>query len=298
MKLVKSTSQGMAFLFFVAVLVAPGHSANAADTGAQSTFSSVATQAALAVCKDVQVTAHRGRTLGLDKVHTEDSLDSFKDTAALAQKAAKKDIVVTAETDIWRTRPVNGSGNWINNHDATLDRTTTGTGYIANQTLSQLATVHYDDGEPLTRFATAIRYMASVNAPHFQVELKPDAISLGSLRALANAVIESGMKDRFEFTSFHEDILKNLYSLRAGIRIGYIAKTPIDLNDAKTFAGDILYSTDLATPDNVAAAHAAGLGVGVWTVDSQSDWVKYLNNGVDAVITNKATTYYNWCTGS
>jgi glycerophosphoryl diester phosphodiesterase len=297
-KLLKSTSQGMALLFLVAVLVAPAHSANAADTGAPSSFSLAATQAAPAGCNDVQLTAHRGGTLGLDKVHTEDSLDSFKDTVRLAQKAAKKHIVVAAETDIWRTKPVNGLGTWINNHDPTLDRTTTGKGYIANQTFSQLTAVHYNDGEPLTRFATAVRYMASETAAHFQVELKPAAMGLGSLRALSNAVIESGMKGRFEFTSFHEEILKKLYSLHAGIRIGYAASTPIDLNDAKTFANDILYSADLATPDNVAAAHAAGLSVGVWTLNSRSDWVKYLNNGVDSIITDEASTYYNWCIGS
>ena len=40
------------------------------------------------------------------------------------------------------------------------------------------------------------------------------------------------------------------------------------------------------TKQNVAMAHDLGMGVNVWTVNSESDMIKMINYGVDGIITD------------
>lgn len=246
-------------------------------------------------CAAVTVVAHRGGILGRDKVHTEDSLGSFRDVAALAADAAPSGLTVTAETDIWPTKAnADGDRAWVSNHDRTLDRTTTGTGRIADHTWHQLRPVRYDDGEPLTRFGPAVAYLATTRA-HFQVEIKPERVTSRSLRALIHIVLKNHMRHRFEFTSFHADTLRHVHRVDPTIRLGYLTfgdTVPAGMTDVVQEAH---FKSTSTTADGIAAVQAAGLEVGVWAPDSPTEWQTYIEDGTNAITTDEARTYYDWC---
>jgi glycerophosphoryl diester phosphodiesterase len=64
--------------------------------------------------------------------------------------------------------------------------------------------------------------------------------------------------------------------------------TPRDFVDIAREAGAGIISPDfkLATPEQVRAAHTAGIQVAPWTVDTVEDWDRMIVAGVDAIITD------------
>ena len=248
-------------------------------------------------CTAVTVIAHRGGVLGRDKVHTEDSLGSFRDVAALAAQAASSGLTVTAETDIWPTRAnADGDRAWVSNHDRTLDRTTTGTGRIDDHTWHQLRPVRYDDGEPLTRFGPAVAYLATTGA-HFQVEIKPERVSSRSLRALIHIVLKNHMRHRFEFTSFHTDTLRHVHRIDPTIRLGFLTFGDTVPSGMTSIVEEAHLKSTSVTAAGIAAIQDAGLEVGVWAPDSPTEWRTYIKDGTNAITTDEAQTYYDWCVG-
>ena len=198
------------------------------------------------------------------------------------------------ETDVHATR----DGVVVAFHDATLDRVTDATGRIATLPWSAVREARIG-GEPVPTLEELL-----TTWPPLRV-----TIALKARRAIAPtvAVIErTGAHDRVCVTSFSDvrrrAALRALSRLvatapgsatvaafRAAVAVGSrrsVARLTRDvqaLQVPEQHAG-----VPVVTARTVAAAHAAGLAVHVWTVNDPADMHRLLDLGVDGLISDRA----------
>ena len=189
-------------------------------------------------------------------------------------------------------------------HDETVDRTTDGTGAVADLTFSQLREL--DAGswyspefagvvvpsldEFLTVFATSEK-QALVELKGFWTE--------DEVRMVVGKVAASGSTHRVTFASFDFTTIMNLRAAAPEVpRVIIQRLLPADpVGLARHFdAIAILTSPGSveAHPDAVADMHEAGLGLLLYTLNSRQRWSEALALGVDGIITDKPSNLDEW----
>jgi glycerophosphoryl diester phosphodiesterase len=193
-------------------------------------------------------------------------------------------------------------------HDATLERTTNGVGYVHEHSadvLAQLdAAFHFRgiDGERYMGRGHGIPRLAEVLARYpgvpIIIELKGNDPEVG-IRAVAE-VRRARALDRVWFGGYSTAVL------RAARKAEPEARTSAAREEVRWFLyrswfglapSDTPYQgfqvpetagwTRVVSPRFVRAAHAAGLDVHVWTVDQPADMVRLLGWGVDGLISDR-----------
>jgi glycerophosphoryl diester phosphodiesterase len=174
-------------------------------------------------------------------------------------------------------------------HDATLDRTTTLRGPLADRRSDELVA----SGVPrladvLARYArTPIIVELKLNEPAFAVAVidvvransAADRVCLGSFGTQVLRAARA-LEPRIATSASREEVRWSLYRSwlrwprRSAAFRGY---------QIPEWAG----TTRVVSPRFVADAHRAGLGVQVWTVDVEADARRLLAWGVDALITDR-----------
>lgn len=148
-------------------------------------------------------------------------------------------------------------------HDAELDRTTDGTGPIADRTLAELRELDAGQGERVPVFEEVLD---AVGAP-LQAEIK----DVQAARALAEVMRRRKLVGRVEVSSFHDEAVAEISALVPGVRTVLIAsRWGGDIVDrAVAVAADSLaLNIRRLTLEVVERAHAAGLGVIGWVVNT------------------------------
>ncbi|MFI6643983.1 glycerophosphodiester phosphodiesterase [Streptomyces sp. NPDC050504] len=149
-------------------------------------------------------------------------------------------------------------------HDADVDRTTDGSGPVAEKTLAELRGLDAGRGE---RIPTFDEVLAAVSAP-LQAEIK----DVAAARALAELMRRHDLAGRVEVSSFHDEAVAEIASLVPGVRTVLIAdRWGGDVVDRARAvgAGSLALSIRRLTLETVEAAHAAGLKVIGWVVNTQ-----------------------------
>jgi len=193
-------------------------------------------------------------------------------------------------------------------HDPTVDRTTDGTGAVADLTAAELAALDAgyrfdpDGGFPWRGRAGGVPALRDVLARHtgvpLIVELKtPDP-------RLAHAVIEriraARVGEHVTIGSFHDAALETVRECAPEIRTG---ATTAEIRAAVTmtrvggaaaplrfdaFQVPIVFNGQpVVTPELVGWARAAGAGFTVWIVNDPTDIRRLLDWGVDGLITDR-----------
>jgi glycerophosphoryl diester phosphodiesterase len=174
-------------------------------------------------------------------------------------------------------------------HDATLDRTTTLRGPIAERHTDELAAVNV----PTLR-AVLLKY------PHARVIIEIKDASVAIARAVTEEVRAANAGDRVCVGSFSRTPLREVRRLEPALATSAareevrwalyrswcrwpVMTTPYAGYQIPEVAG----STRVVSPRFIADAHRAGLGVQVWTVNVERDAEKLLGWGVDALITDR-----------
>jgi glycerophosphoryl diester phosphodiesterase len=177
-------------------------------------------------------------------------------------------------------------------HDRTLDRTTSLRGPIAARTSDELAHAGVPLlGDVLSRYCN-MRVI---------VELKVNSMELA--RAAIDTVRRANAIERVCFGSFGRRVLRAVRQLEPAVATSGareevrwalyrswcrwpVTRVAYGGYQVPEWAG----TTRVVTPRFVADAHAAGLGVQVWTVDEVADARRLLSYGVDALITDRPDT--------
>jgi glycerophosphoryl diester phosphodiesterase len=212
------------------------------------------------------VIAHRG----FSGHHPENTLRSFRAAAELGVDMVECDVHASAD------------GKLAVIHDATLDRTTNGTGPVAQRTMAELQQFDAGEGE---RIPTLEELLEALDIP-VVVEVKAPA-ALQPLLALYAQ--EPRLKERLWPISFAHPLIKALTDrmpdLVAGVLYAGIPVEPWTLAQAAG-AKILLPALETATREEVEAAHSHGLYYSVWTADTPEELRYAQEIGVDGIATN------------
>ncbi|WP_460061995.1 glycerophosphodiester phosphodiesterase [Streptomyces sp. YKOK-I1] len=167
-------------------------------------------------------------------------------------------------------------------HDPDVDRTTDGTGPIADQTLAELKTLDAGRGERVPVFEEVLD---AVTLP-LQAEIK----DVQAARALAQVLRERDLVGRVEVSSFHDEAVAEMSRLVPGVRTALIgSRFGLDIVSRAADAGAATVCLNLRrlTLEIVEEARRRDLRIIGWVVNTQ-----YQLRLVRALELDGATTDY------
>ncbi|TXJ76355.1 glycerophosphodiester phosphodiesterase [Streptomyces lavendulae] len=189
---------------------------------------------------------------GVMGVEPENTLRSF----AAAQRAGL-DLI---ELDLHLSK----DGALVVMHDAEVDRTTDGSGPIAEKTLAELRALDAGRGERVPVFEEVLD---AVGTP-LQAEIK----DVAAARELARVMLERDLVGRVEVSSFHDEAVAEIARLVPGVRTALIAgRYGPEVVERAVAVGTPTLCLDIRriTLETVEHARAAGLRIIGWTVNTQ-----------------------------
>jgi glycerophosphoryl diester phosphodiesterase len=216
----------------------------------------------------VIITGHRG-SLGTEP---ENTLRSFRRAVADGCDEIELDLRVTAD------------GELVIMHDATVDRTTSGTGAVEELTFAELRALDAGLGEQVPTWAETV---AAIDV-RFQAEVKAEA----AVPLLAQSLkSDPTLAERTLVTSFHPEILLAVREAFPDVTTGHIFGRTPDTAEviARTRAAGATWSLcGIAglTPEAVADLHAAGLKATAWPVPDAATLATAVSLAVDGITTD------------
>ncbi|MEV6167133.1 glycerophosphodiester phosphodiesterase family protein [Streptomyces sp. NPDC051954] len=189
---------------------------------------------------------------GVMGVEPENTLRSF-----VAAQQAGLDVI---ELDLHLSK----DGALVVMHDADVDRTTDGTGPIAEQTLAELRALDAGRGERVPVFEEVLD---AVKCP-LQAEIKDEAAA----RALAEVMHRRDLLGRVEVSSFHDEAIAEIARLVPGVRTALIgSRFGTDIVDRAVEAGarTVCLNIRRLTLEVVEHARKADLRIIGWVVNTQ-----------------------------
>lgn len=180
------------------------------------------------------------------------------------------------------------SGEVVVIHDSKVDRTTGGTGYVADKTLDELRTLDAGKGE---KIPTLQEVLALVNKEvKVNIELKGAGTAKPVFQLLEKYVRESGWSyGDFLISSFNHDELKEFRRLSKEFSIGVLTlDIPAGFVEfvEKIGAYSVNVWVESISRELVDDARRRGIRVFVWTVDDRDDIERMRSLGVDGIFSN------------
>ncbi|WP_093778788.1 glycerophosphodiester phosphodiesterase family protein [Streptomyces sp. 136MFCol5.1] len=166
-------------------------------------------------------------------------------------------------------------------HDAEVDRTTDGTGLIADKTLAELRELDAGQGERVPVFEEVLD---AVRSP-VQAEIK----DVAAARALAEVMRRRDLVDRVEVLSFHDGAVAEIAQLVPGVRTALVAsrwKSDVVDRAKAVGAATLVLNIRRLTLEVVEQAHAEGLKVIGWVVNTQDHLRLARGLGLDGATTD------------
>lgn len=228
---------------------------------------------------EITMIAHRG----LSSVAPENTLASFK----LATESGFKFV----ETDIHKTK----DGHWVVMHDPTVDRTTDGSGAIADLTLEEIKSFKIDRGSgienyPDEKVPTFNEYLETVisggSYPVIEVKAKGDF----DFKDVVFLLREYGITDKAIVIDYDIEHLRTIRKLCPELKmqiLGHFAKK--EIIDAALEIGNCGFDgMQYFQADNkyIKQIRDKGLPFNMWTVDSEAALKKIKKLGATMATTN------------
>jgi glycerophosphoryl diester phosphodiesterase len=219
------------------------------------------------------VFAHRGGAA----LAPENTIAAFDHGLALGADGLELDVRLSRD------------GVVVVHHDRLLDRTTTLRGPVEQRTAEELGRVHVPSlADVLARYRDA----------RIIIEMKVNTAEVA--RATVDAVGRADAVDRVCLGSFGGRVLRDARAIapamatsasREEVRWALYRSWVRWPAPRAGYAGfqvpELAGRTRVVSPRFIDAAHRAGLGVQVWTVDTEGDARRLLGWGVDALITDR-----------
>ncbi len=185
-------------------------------------------------------------------VEPENTLRSF-----VAAQQAGLDVI---ELDLHLSK----DGALVVMHDTDVDRTTDGSGPIAEKTLAELRALDAGKGERVPVFEEVLE---AVTAP-LQAEIK----DVAAARALAEVMQRRDLVSRVEVSSFHDEAIAEIARLLPGVRTALIgSRYGLDIVERAVEAGaeTVCLNIRRLTLEVVEEARKADLRIIGWVVNTQ-----------------------------
>ncbi|MBN2369852.1 MAG: hypothetical protein JXO72_05145 [Vicinamibacteria bacterium] len=236
----------------------------------------------------VEVIAHRG----FSGAAPENTLAAIREAIAAGADRVEFDVHLTAD------------GEPVVIHDSKLDRTTDGKGPVAAHTLAEVRTLDAGAwfaaryrGERVPTLEEALvecRGRILVNVEIKSEAVRPGFLDLAGIEAkVVDAIRAHNLASSAVVSSFQPIALKRVRRLAPEIEVQSLWNEEIEnaLSPAQVCgavgARAFNCSEKQATPERIAAAHAAGLVVNIYTIDEPKAMRDLVRRGADGIITNR-----------
>jgi glycerophosphoryl diester phosphodiesterase len=193
--------------------------------------------------------------------------------------ALKSGFLNAVEFDVRKTK----DDKLVVIHDAKVDKTTNGKGYVNELTLSQIKQLNAN-GEKIPTLEEVLDFLDK-KCDKILVELK----EVGYEEKVLKEIEKRGLKDRTIIISFHEEALNKVRELDSKIETGFIYvkyKNPIK-KALELKANYLLPLYHFVHSADVKKAHENGLKVIIWTINKREEALTYKEKGVDGIATDK-----------
>ena len=232
--------------------------------------------------------------------HRGDRADAPENTMPAFEAAFAGGLDVV-ETDIQLT----SDGFPVLLHDPTVDRTTNGKGAVADLTLEQVEALDAGSwyakefaGTRIPQLGEFLDLLAATPHKRALLELK-EYWTPQDIGVVLAQIYARGVQNRVVFAGFHLGTIANLGDTAPAIpRVIIRRDLPEDPVGLASFYGAIAIMTSpwsLETyPDAVSDMHAAGLGVLVYTLNSEKRWTEATSYGVDGIVTDTPSDLDGW----
>ncbi|MEU8052576.1 glycerophosphodiester phosphodiesterase family protein [Micromonospora haikouensis] len=218
----------------------------------------------------------------------------------VAQEIARRSGADFVENDVQPSR----DGVPFVLHDATVDRTTDGSGAIRTLTAAQLKAL--DAGSWFApqyagaRLPTLAEQLADLRTRggNLLLEIK-GAHTRDEVARIVEVIRAEKMTTRVFVQSFEVDALRYTRELAPELPTGLL-RSGLDADPVAVARelGVTAYNPTgtalLARPSVIADLHAAGVAVMAWTVDSPAQWQQLERIGTDGIITNRPAELAGW----
>jgi glycerophosphoryl diester phosphodiesterase len=231
---------------------------------------------ATCVGQKVIVTSHRGA----GSLEPENTLRAMRRAIALG--------VDQIETDVQLAR----DGHLIMMHDPTVDRTTNGTGKIADLTFAELRQLDAGLGEKIPTLEETLAI--TQGKVILQIELKGS----GTAHLVVQTVEAMNAVDQVVLTSFKHEWLKEALALNSQLRTGALwGRLPADVvQQTKQLGFHALHIWhEWIDQKLVNDAHQMGLLVRAWNTDKEGDMRRLIGLGVDAIGSDRPDILLDVC---
>lgn len=219
----------------------------------------------------LRVIAHRGGP----RYAPENTLAAFAHAAEAGADMLECDVHLTKD------------GELIIIHDETLERTTNGTGLVADHTLEELRRLDAGGGERLPTFREYVE-LGQATGVDLLIELKSPQLYPGVEAKVLQALEEAHYLHRSVIQSFDFDCLRRLRQIDSAARLGALYDAQLDVSWPPADAEFVCPMAEmvLLNPGLVRTAHLEGRQVFVWFSRLESPWLyRFLQTfGVDGII--------------
>lgn len=234
------------------------------------------------------VIAHRGA----NRFAPQNTLHAFKKAVELNSDGVETDVHVTKD------------GHLVLCHNGTVDKTSNGKGKISDMSLRDLR--NFDFGSwfgskfkntPIPTLDEFLQSVENTALSVLDIELKQQKDdNLDFVEKVIAKVRDYGLESKLFISSFDYKILEKVKQIDSKIQTGYLYPAMGDIVKRKLCAPINIakkYNIDFLLPHHgyvskklIEKAHSAGMRVGVWTVNKIEAVEKFLNWGVDQIITD------------
>jgi glycerophosphoryl diester phosphodiesterase len=172
------------------------------------------------------------------------------------------------------------------NHDASFDGVV-----IETSNYAALQNLRLSNGEFIPRLQQFIDIIKTQDKTKLIIEIKPHSTIANENRVVAavvNLVNDNGVAHLVDYISFSENVCNKLIKTNPQHRVAYLNgnKTPEQLKSAGYWGLDYESSILKNHTDWVNKATELGLTTNVWTVNSESDIMFFINLDVDYITTD------------
>jgi glycerophosphoryl diester phosphodiesterase len=208
----------------------------------------------------------------------ENTIGSFRTALEMGAQMLEMDVHLSKDEEV------------IVIHEETVDKTSTGHGKVSDLTLEKLKTLELKNGEHLPTLAEVLELFKG--KCHFNVELKGSNVSIPAYEVVSRA----GLISDVLFSSFNGTQLLEIKMKDEVPRIALLCKDKKThmLAIARRLKAEAVHpNKKLVKTGFIEEAHAIGLKVNVWVVNRASMMKKFLEQGVDGIITDKPDVLKN-----
>lgn len=237
-----------------------------------------------------KIYGHRGRA------------GTYPENSMLAFEEAVKAGVHGLELDVHMTK----DGEVVVIHDATIDRTTSGSGYVRDYTLAELE--KFSIGAKYQEFKN---YESSWNKQHIptlmdvlkiakahdlevNIELKSHEVEyLGFEEAVLKTVAATGIDpQKIIYSAFHLPTILRLKKLDEFVQIAWLLETmiPLPADYLETFNLDAFHLDKKLVLEHPEYWRPFAKKIRIWTVNEKADAQALINLGVAAIISDYPET--------